>query len=345
MSEDDLVRCFRSDLGDTSRDGGACIPLHPIPPAFTSASRRDRACRDLDLPKTLCRESGFFATRHRGERSPRVEKPNAPLSGQRERQTCETAPIDRSGPRTVARRSTISRRLADRIWDSPIGGAGSGISIGVLTGRSNRDSGERALDRRSRPSRASKSTRRIRRALNRPESVRGLSARVVPAVSFVFAFSRRLENGGRGHRGAIPAHPTPSTTHITTSTMACIASTFTGSVAALKASKVQVRIRAARDRARALPGVPGIAGFWRCRFSRRERRDGRGVEAASRGWTPRSADIVRNLADSARAAPRDARRGGVARGSTERFRPRKNIPRRFFPEHPPAPTNPLSRRR
>lgn len=80
----------------------------------------------------------------------RVEKPNAPLSGQRERQTCETAPIDRSGPRTVARRSTISRRLADRIWGSPIGGAGSGISIGVLTGRSNRDSGERALDRRSR---------------------------------------------------------------------------------------------------------------------------------------------------------------------------------------------------
>jgi hypothetical protein len=104
MSEDDLVRCFRSDLGDTSRDGGACIPLHPSPPAFTSASRRDRACRDLDLPKTLCRESGFFATRHRGERSPPVEKPNAPLSGQRERQTCETAPIDRSGPRTVARR-------------------------------------------------------------------------------------------------------------------------------------------------------------------------------------------------------------------------------------------------
>ena len=263
----------------------------------------------------------------------------------RERQTCETAPIDRSGPRTVARRSTISRRLADRIWGSPIGGAGSGISIGVLTGRSNRDSGERALDRRSRPSRASKSTRRIRRALNRPESVRGLSARVVPAVSFVFAFSRRLENGGRGHRGAIPAHPTTSTTHITTSTMACIASTFTGSVAALKASKVQVRLRAARDRARALPGVPGIAGIWRCRFSRRERRDGRGVEAASRGWTPRSADIVRNLADSARAAPRDARRGGDARGSTERFRPRKNIPRRFFPEHPPAPRNPLSRRR
>ena len=72
MSEDDLVRFFRSVLGDTSRDGGACIPLHPSPPAFTSASRRDRACRDLDLPKTLCRESGFFATRHRGERSPRV---------------------------------------------------------------------------------------------------------------------------------------------------------------------------------------------------------------------------------------------------------------------------------
>jgi hypothetical protein len=127
--------------------------------------------------------------------------------------------------------------------------------------------------------------------------------------------------------------------------MACIASTFTGSVAALKASKVQVRLRAASDRARALPGVPGIAGIRRCRFSRRERRDGRGVEAASRGSTPRSADIARNPADSARAAPRDARRGGDARGSTERFRPRKNIPRRFFPEHPPAPTNPLSRRR
>ena len=69
MSEDDLVRFFRSDLGDTSRDGGACMPLHPSPPTPTLASRRDRACRDLDLPKKLCRESGFFATRNRGEHS------------------------------------------------------------------------------------------------------------------------------------------------------------------------------------------------------------------------------------------------------------------------------------
>lgn len=68
MSEDDLVRFFGSDLGDTSRDGGGCIPLHPSPPAPTPASRRDRACRDLDLPKKLCRESGFFATGNLEER-------------------------------------------------------------------------------------------------------------------------------------------------------------------------------------------------------------------------------------------------------------------------------------
>jgi len=40
---------------------------------------------------------------------------------------------------------------------------------------------------------------------------------------------------------AIPAH-THLITNIQNSTMACIASTFTGSVAALKASKVQVRV-------------------------------------------------------------------------------------------------------
>ena len=60
MSEDDLVRFFRSDLGDTSRDGGACIPLHPSPPAPTPASRRDRACRDLDLPKKLLSRKWLF---------------------------------------------------------------------------------------------------------------------------------------------------------------------------------------------------------------------------------------------------------------------------------------------
>ena len=60
MSEDDLVRFFRSDLGDTSRDGGACMPLHPSPPAPTPASRRDRACRDLDLPKKLLSRKWLF---------------------------------------------------------------------------------------------------------------------------------------------------------------------------------------------------------------------------------------------------------------------------------------------
>jgi hypothetical protein len=54
-----------------------------------------------------------------------------------------------------------------------------------------------------------------------------------------------------------PAH----TTHPTTTpniTMACIASTFTGSVAALKASKVQVRLAAAR-RSRSSAGSRDLA--------------------------------------------------------------------------------------
>ena len=44
--------------------------------------------------------------------------------------------------------------------------------------------------------------------------------------------------------------------------MACIASTFTGSVAALKASKVQVR-RATRARARRAPAQPHARSFFR----------------------------------------------------------------------------------
>ena len=103
MSEDDLVRFFRSVLGDTSRDGGACIPLHPSPPAFTSASRRDRACRDLDLPKTLCRESGFFATRHTLASRNRTLRFPVSESGKPVRPLRSTAPV--RGPSRVDRRS------------------------------------------------------------------------------------------------------------------------------------------------------------------------------------------------------------------------------------------------
>ena len=58
---------------------------------------------------------------------------------------------------------------------------------------------------------------------------------------------RACKTTARRDRAGIPAN-TPHTTPILNNKMACIASTFTGSVAALKASKVQVR-RATRARA------------------------------------------------------------------------------------------------
>jgi hypothetical protein len=62
----------------------------------------------------------------------------------------------------------------------------------------------------------------------------------------------------RIHPLLIPAHPTPTPHHILNSNMACIASTFTGSVAALKASKVTVR--AARVTPRLSPRVRDAFG-------------------------------------------------------------------------------------
>jgi hypothetical protein len=64
--------------------------------------------------------------------------------------------------------------------------------------------------------------------------------------------------------------------------MACIASTFTGSVAALKASKVQVR-RATRARARACEfrrdRTPVLSGSYRERERRERARGGRARRA------------------------------------------------------------------
>ena len=61
------------------------------------------------------------------------------------------------------------------------------------------------------------------------------------------AKSQRTKHRSAAIEAAIPAN-TPHTTPLYNTKMACIASTFTGSVAALKASKVQVR-RATRARA------------------------------------------------------------------------------------------------
>ena len=69
------------------------------------------------------------------------------------------------------------------------------------------------------------------------------------------AKSQRTKHRSAAIEAAIPAN-TPHTTPLYNTKMACIASTFTGSVAALKASKVQVR-RATRARAfsRASPAL------------------------------------------------------------------------------------------
>ena len=96
-------------------------------------------------------------------------------------------------------------------------------------------------------------------------------------------------------RTSAPRTPFPHTQHLNTniqnSTMACIASTFTGSVAALKASKVQVRVarrtraRAARrvsrefpansrSASRATPRGPAPAGAKRNRRAREPTRSG-----------------------------------------------------------------------
>jgi hypothetical protein len=73
------------------------------------------------------------------------------------------------------------------------------------------------------------------------------SASDISAFGIRILFSRAEDEGTRrafdGHRSPFPHTHTPSLLPPTV-TMACIASTFTGSVAALKASKVTVRRRA-----------------------------------------------------------------------------------------------------
>jgi hypothetical protein len=85
----------------------------------------------------------------------------------------------------------------------------------------------------------------------------------------------------RRDRSVIPAN-TPHTTPLYNTKMACIASTFTGSVAALKASKVQVR-RATRARARACEfrrdRTPVLSGSYRERERRERARGGRARRA------------------------------------------------------------------
>ena len=70
----------------------------------------------------------------------------------------------------------------------------------------------------------------------------------------------------RIHPLLIPAHPTPTPHHILNSNMACIASTFTGSVAALKASKVTVRVLLAARLARRTRRAPSFSSSRPCTF-------------------------------------------------------------------------------
>ena len=83
------------------------------------------------------------------------------------------------------------------------------------------------------------------------------ASRQTAGRQYVACFSPAKNCISRRRRRHSPAH----TTHPTTTpniTMACIASTFTGSVAALKASKVQVRLAAAR-RSRSSAGSRDLA--------------------------------------------------------------------------------------
>tara|TARA_B100000405_G_scaffold291232_1_gene241836 strand:- start:218 stop:538 length:321 start_codon:yes stop_codon:yes gene_type:complete len=76
--------------------------------------------------------------------------------------------------------------------------------------------------------------------------------------------------------GAIPAHFPFFTTKKPTTKMACIASSFTGSVAALKATKIQVRISVDADAARRTRGAFGetiLAGAGRDGLTRDRRRN------------------------------------------------------------------------
>ena len=114
----------------------------------------------------------------------------------------------------------------------------------------------------------------------------GESRAGVPGAQHEFGRFRTREPQLDIHE-AITAHATLFTTQQQTSTMACIASTFTGSVAALKASKVQVRVAAQRasrtPRRCACFANARFAGLTSLSASRlRPRRAG--FDADSSGW-------------------------------------------------------------
>ena len=108
MSEDDLVRFFRSNLGDTSRDGGACISPHPKPPRpHPRVAKGPRVSGPRSAEKTFVAKVAFLrrdivgnarrASKNRTLRFPVSEsgKPVRPLRS--------TAPV--RGPSRVDRRS------------------------------------------------------------------------------------------------------------------------------------------------------------------------------------------------------------------------------------------------